>query len=49
MFNLQNEDGSLLLMKDGTPFVYTSKRLAQMGKRFLESDRKITLRVVSRG
>lgn len=46
MFNLLDEEGQTLLMRDGTPFVYTSKKLAQLGKRFIESDRKIALKVV---
>lgn len=46
MFKLLTEEGTALLMKNGEPFIYTNKKLAQMGKKFIEADRKVTLKIV---
>ena len=46
MFTLVDSFGSPVLMKNGTPFSYSNKELAGLGKRFLEADRKATFKVV---
>ena len=46
-YSLVTKDGELVRMKrTGEPFVYSSKALAQQGKRSLEKDREIQIRVV---
>jgi hypothetical protein len=46
MFNLKRSDGTFLLMRDGSPFTYTSRWLADLGKKLLEKDRNESLKVV---
>lgn len=46
MYTLRNKEGQTLRMKDGLPFVYSTKWLADLGKRVLERDRDIKLTVV---
>lgn len=48
MFTLQTEDGQTLLMRNGKPFEYSTRQLAKLGKRFIELERKITLKVVGK-
>lgn len=45
VYTLKDEKGSTLLMKDGTPFQYSSLDLALLGKKFLEADRRMVLRL----
>lgn len=48
MFSLvEIESGQLVRQKNGEPFVYTSKSLAVLGKRALEENRKVKLKIVS--
>lgn len=46
MFKLIDKAGKTVLMKNGKPFLYTTDWTAKLGKRFLESERKTTLKVV---
>jgi hypothetical protein len=48
MFTLQTEDGTTLLMKNGKPFEYSTRTLAKLGQKFIEGDRKITLKIVGK-
>ena len=45
-FKLLDKSGKPFLMKNGEPFIYTTKQTAQMGKKFLEAERKTVLKVV---
>lgn len=47
MFKLFDKDGNAILMKNGKPFVYTSRSLAHLGKRLLEGERKESFVVVA--
>lgn len=40
------EDRQIVRMKNGEPFVYSTKALAQIGKRALENDRSVGLIIV---
>lgn len=40
------DDRQIVRMKNGEPFVYSSRELAKIGKRALENDRKVSLLVV---
>ncbi len=35
MYNVVDKEGKPVLMKDGTPFVYSTQRLAEMGAKHL--------------
>ena len=41
------EERAAVLQKDGTPFIYSTRDLAKLGKRALETDRKVALVIVS--
>lgn len=41
------DDRQLVRMKNGEPFVYSSRELAKIGKRALENDRKVSLLIVA--
>lgn len=41
------DDRQIVRMKNGEPFVYTTRELAKIGKRALENERKVALLVVS--
>ena len=43
MFKLEDASGTTIKMKNGKPFLYSTKALAQQGKRILEGERKIAL------
>jgi len=45
MYKLVDSAGVSLKMKDGKPFLYSTKATAQMGKRILESERRTTLTI----
>lgn len=47
MFKLLDKAGNVILMKNGKPFIYTSRALAQMGRKLLEAERKTSLSVIS--
>lgn len=47
MFKLIDTEGRPALMKNGEPFIYTSKETARTGKRVLEADRKVILRITT--
>jgi len=46
MFKLINTGGETVLKKDGTPFLYTVKWTAELGRKFLEPELKTRLKVV---
>lgn len=46
MFNLRTKDGSTVNMKNGSPFTYTTRVLAELGRSVLEADRKAVFQVV---
>jgi len=46
MFNLTDVQGNLILMRDGTPFVYSNRDLARAGRGILQGALKIGLRIV---
>jgi len=47
-YNLVTKDHELVRMeRTGEPFVYSTKALAQQGKRALENHRKVSLRIVT--
>lgn len=45
MFKLVDSSGNTILMRDGKPFLYSTKATAQMGKRILEGERRTTLTI----
>ncbi len=45
---LINKRGRTANMKDGTPFIYTTKTTAELGKKFLERKRKEKLTIQER-
>lgn len=47
MFILKNAAGAVVKMKNGQPFVYSSRDLARTAKKLLEGEHKTTLTVVS--
>lgn len=47
MFRLFDKNGKPVLMKNGSPFQYSSRVLAQLGKRLLEGERKEPLVVAA--
>ena len=46
MFQLVDLQGNPVLMRDGTPFTYTSRELARAGRGILQGALKMALRVV---
>jgi hypothetical protein len=46
MFTLQTKNGQPVLMRDGSPFTYSTRELANLGKRLLDADRKDVFTVV---
>lgn len=46
MFALRNSNKELHTMKNGKPFIYSSKELANRGKVLLENSQKVRLTVV---
>ena len=46
MYTLRNKEGYTLKMKNGSPFVYSQKWLAELGKRVLEKERDEKLFIV---
>lgn len=47
MYTLQTKSGTAVLMNNGTPFQYSSRELAYLGKRLLEVERKESYTVIS--
>jgi hypothetical protein len=45
MYKLVNKKGRDVLMKNGTPFIYTTKHTAELGKKILEKRRKERLTI----
>lgn len=45
MFKLVDASGSVVTMRSGKPFLYSTKTTAQMGKRILESERHTALTI----
>jgi len=46
MFILQDFIGNTITQKDGSAFTYSARWLAKIGKKVLENERKIRLRIV---
>lgn len=45
MYKLVNRRGRTVNMKDGTPFIYSTERTAELGRKILEKKRKEKLKV----
>jgi hypothetical protein len=48
MYTLKDADGATVNQKNGEPFTYFNRTLAEIGKRVLEGERRVRLTIVEK-